>query len=338
MKLDRLDLNKLYAFFAIAEHGGISAAARRLSRTRSAVSQSLAALEASLERRLFDRVGKRLVLTREGELLYRRFREYQSMLQGTVDEIVNEDGAVRGPIWLGLFHGFPSSRLAEFIARFLGEHRDTSLRIVHAPVAKLTRRLLRGRLDFVLSFRPARPDSPRIATTKLYDQELVLVAARAFFRSGFDLVELRRTPVIDYYQSAPLISRWLAHHFGPDAEPIAPRVWAATTDLALELVQKRVGVAVVPAYLAGPLVRARRLRILDTGQPPLSDSVWLNERRDGYKSPAHAAFRRAVFDEFSNSTGGPSTAQSSPSRRAAKSSGGSSSSVITATPSARELS
>ncbi len=313
MKLDRLDLNKLYTFFAVAEHGGISGAARRLSRTRSAVSQSLSALEASLERKLFDRVGRRLVLTREGQLLYSRFRDYQSTLQGTVDEIVNEDGAVRGPIWLGLFQGFPSSRLAEFIAGFFGRYPETSLRVVHGPLESLTERLLRGRLDFVLSFRPARPESPRLKATKLYDQELVLVAARGFFRRGFDLDELRRTPVIDYYQSAPLISRWLEHHYGREAEPVTPRVWAATTDLALELVRKRVGAAVVPAYLAEPLVRARRLRIVDTGRPPLSDSVWLNERRDGYKSPAYGAFRAAMLEEFSGRD---------PARRGARSPGG----------------
>ncbi len=200
MKLDRLDLNKLYTFFAVAEHGGISGAARRLSRTRSAVSQSLSALEASLERPLFDRVGRRLVMTREGRLLYRRFREYQSMLQGTVDEIMNEEGAIRGPIWLGLFHGFPSSRLAEFIASFFRSYPETSLRVVHAPLADLTARLLRGRLDFVLSFRPAEPANPRLAATKLYDQGLVLVSGRSFFRQGFDLDELRRVPIIDYYQ------------------------------------------------------------------------------------------------------------------------------------------
>ena len=136
--------------------------------------------------------------------------------------------------------------------------------------------------------------------TKLYDQELVLVAARSFFRGGFDLNELRRTPVIDYYQNTPLISRWLEYHYDRDTEPVTPKVWAATTDLALELVRKRVGAAVVPAYLAHPLVRARRLRIADTGRPPLSDSVWLNERRDGYKSPAYEAFRTAMLEEFSS--------------------------------------
>ncbi len=299
MKLDRLDLNKLYTFFAVVEHDGISGAARSLSRTRSAVSQSLSSLEASLDRKLFDREGKKLVLRREGQILHSRFRLYQSMLQGTVDEIVNEEGAVRGPIWLGLYHGFPSSRLAEFIAHFLGSYPDTSIRLTHAPLSELTTRLLRGRLDFSLSFQPGSAENQRLYGTKLYDQELVLAAGRSFFRRGFDPDELRRVPVIDYYQSAPLISRWLEHHYGPGADGLQPKVWAATTDLALELVLKQVGAAVLPSYLVAPLARRHRLKVVETGHPQLSDSVWLNERRDGYKSPALTAFRAAVLEEFS---------------------------------------
>ena len=53
MSLDEVDLNKLATFFAVAEAGGVSAAARRLGVTRSAVSQSLAAFEASLALQLF---------------------------------------------------------------------------------------------------------------------------------------------------------------------------------------------------------------------------------------------------------------------------------------------
>ena len=52
MLLNRIDLNKLYVFFAIAEQDGVAGAARRLGRTPSAVSQSLSGLEEALEVRL----------------------------------------------------------------------------------------------------------------------------------------------------------------------------------------------------------------------------------------------------------------------------------------------
>ena len=98
MELTRIDLNKLHTFFAIADCDGVTAAARRLALTPSAVSQSLTGLESSLDVRLFNRVGRKLVLTREGELLYRRFRDYQNRLQETVTSITDVASCAR---WRG---------------------------------------------------------------------------------------------------------------------------------------------------------------------------------------------------------------------------------------------
>src|SRR5512139_1231475 len=56
--LDTMTLDQLRALEAVAETGSFSAAARRLGRVQSAVSQSIQALEASLGIALFDRSGK----------------------------------------------------------------------------------------------------------------------------------------------------------------------------------------------------------------------------------------------------------------------------------------
>ena len=46
MELSSIDLNKLHTFFSVAEHGGVTAAARRLALTPSAVSVAGAELTA----------------------------------------------------------------------------------------------------------------------------------------------------------------------------------------------------------------------------------------------------------------------------------------------------
>ena len=298
MKLNRLDLNKLHAFFMVAQHQGITGAAGSLALTRSAVSQSISALESSLGLRLFDRIGRRLVLTREGQLLRERFGDYQTMLQRTLDEIVNEKGEVRGLIRLGLFLGFPRLRLSAFITRFIARHPKASVRIVYAPQRDLDARLLRNALDYVLSFSAKSEASPKIASTKLFDQELVLVATSRYFRHGFALEELRRVPLIDYYESDPLIHRWLDHHLGERPSNLDVKVWAATTDLVLELVLNHAGAGVVPRYLAEPHVKRRRLRVIGTGRPELTDAIWLHELRGAYRSPASQTFCGALLAEF----------------------------------------
>jgi DNA-binding transcriptional LysR family regulator len=298
-----VDLNKLRVFFAVVEHGGVTGAAKRLALTRSAVSQSVSSLEGALELSLFDRVGKRLLLTREGRLLVERFREHQLELRRTLDEIADARTQVIGPIRVGLFLGFPRVRLARFLAAFSARHARAQVRLLYAPQEDLDARLLRNRLDFVFSFQSRGGASPRITSTRLFEQELVLVGNRRFFSRGFDLDALARTPVIDYYRSDPLIDRWLAHHYGDAGGAAAPevRVWAATTDLVLELLLQRAGVGVLPKEVAEPWIRRRRLVPVDPGRPALTDFIWLNEVEDGYRGSALTAFREAVLESFGRS-------------------------------------
>ena len=67
--LDRLTLDQLRMLIAVAETGSFSAAARRLGRVQSAVSQSVQALEATLGLALFDRGERTPKLSDAGRAL-----------------------------------------------------------------------------------------------------------------------------------------------------------------------------------------------------------------------------------------------------------------------------
>lgn len=67
--LDRLTLDQLRALIAVAETGSFSAAARRLGRVQSAVSQSIQSLETTLGVELFDRDAKTPKLNESGRVL-----------------------------------------------------------------------------------------------------------------------------------------------------------------------------------------------------------------------------------------------------------------------------
>jgi DNA-binding transcriptional LysR family regulator len=298
VRLNDLDLNKLHVFLTVADHDGVTAAARQLGRTRSAVSQSVSALEASLGAKLFDRVGKRMVLTRPGRLLHERARDYQRGLQRTVDELVDQRGEVSGLVRIGLFLGFPRVRFARFLSRFCTSHPRAAVRVVFAPQDDLAARLATNRLDYTFSFQPPPEGAARFESTRLFEQKLVLVSGRRFFRGGFEARELPHTPVVDYYQSDPLIARWIAHHLGDAAPATDVKVWAATTDMVLELVLDGIGVGVVPDSLATPYVARRRLRILTTRRRELTDFIWMNEPRAAYRDSTLTAFRAAALAEF----------------------------------------
>ena len=64
-----MDINNLQAFIEVADKKSFSRSAESLKLTQPAVSKRIAALEAELASRLFDRVGRRVHLTEAGKVL-----------------------------------------------------------------------------------------------------------------------------------------------------------------------------------------------------------------------------------------------------------------------------
>ena len=73
--LDNLTLDQMRVLIAVAEEGSFSAAARRLGRVQSAVSQAMQTLEENLRLTLFDRSGKTPALTEAGRMVLNDARQ-----------------------------------------------------------------------------------------------------------------------------------------------------------------------------------------------------------------------------------------------------------------------
>ena len=69
-----MDWDKLRIFHAVAEAGSFTHAGEKLNLSQSAVSRQISALEGSLKVPLFHRHARGLVLTEQGDVLYRTAR------------------------------------------------------------------------------------------------------------------------------------------------------------------------------------------------------------------------------------------------------------------------
>jgi DNA-binding transcriptional LysR family regulator len=298
--LNTVDLNKLRTFLAVAERGGISPAARGLALTRSAVSQSVSGLEGSLGVRLFDRVGRQLVLTAEGRTLARRFGRLHAELASALQLVVNEERAVRGLVRLGLYLGASRARVAASLARFAAAHPNVQVKLLYGAHAELREQLVGNRLDFALAIAPSHSALARVRSTLLFRQELVLVSARPFARGRALAESLAGLPCVDYYQSSPLVRRWLRHHFPRKRIAADVRVFAASSDMALELALAGAGAAVLPRELAAPWLEAGRLHAARSGRAELRDAVWLEEPAGAWRSETQRAFREALVADLAD--------------------------------------
>jgi DNA-binding transcriptional LysR family regulator len=143
-----LDLRLVRTFVAVAEHGTLSAAARRLHVTQGAVSQQLRRLEDSLDRQLLERGRRGTVLTQTGNWFLDRARR---MLEIN-DEVLTETGirSAREPLRFGAPLDLVGTTLTPVFRAFTEAWPDVDLTIRCGSSPELNEELDRGSLDLAV--------------------------------------------------------------------------------------------------------------------------------------------------------------------------------------------
>jgi DNA-binding transcriptional LysR family regulator len=96
-----LDFERLKAFRSVAMEKSFSRGARRIFRTQPAVSQSVARLERQVGQRLFERLGRRVELTRAGEVLFEHVEQAFHTLEAAQAQLDALGGLKRGLLRVG---------------------------------------------------------------------------------------------------------------------------------------------------------------------------------------------------------------------------------------------
>lgn len=147
-----MELRHLRYFVTVADAGGVSRGAARLNISQPALSRQIRDLENELGVSLFDRRGRRLVLTGEGEDLLTRGRQ----LLTDADSFSERAGALRGGdtgiIRVGVAPLTLESLLPPFLIRHQRRHPGVEVRLAEDSPNRLFARLERGELSLAVSF------------------------------------------------------------------------------------------------------------------------------------------------------------------------------------------
>lgn len=294
VKLNDVDLNKLHVFRVVAESSNLKEAGAQLLRTPSAISQSLAGLERFLGIPLFRRVGIRLELTEQGQLLLEQIKANEQALQDVFEAMGQAPKAVRGLVSLGLPMGYSASSLGETLSDLLLQYSELQLRLRFMLHAELAEALDKGRLEMALSLQPLKIWSRTIKSVELKKEHMVLAIPHTLKHLVLDQTPFVM-PLVDYFQKPLLFETWLKHHHF-SAKKIQPQVkaYGASLEHVLEFVKKGVGCAFVPRHSIGDELDKGLLieHPLDK-KSPLFVTVWLNSHCTPSKlsSSAHLVWK-----------------------------------------------
>jgi len=206
-----MEVRQLQTFCILAEELNFTRTAERVHTVQSNVTSQIKALEEELGSPLFDRLGKRVVLTEAG----RRFRPYAEKTLALMDQgrrAVQFGDEPAGPLYIGAPESVLTYRLPEVLKLFRKRYPKVELIFRPDMDEKLADSLEGGKLDLAISmsdsvdneslrsiklrtedvFLFGHPDHPLSSAKKIYpedltDQTLLLTEAGCGYRKKLDL-------------------------------------------------------------------------------------------------------------------------------------------------------
>lgn len=170
-----MDLRQLNTFLQVAELGSVSRASDRLRIAQPALSRQVRLLEEELGVPLFARHGRGMQLTPAGEALRARAGAILRQVEEARADLMDRAGTVRGRVVFGLTPTVGAVLATRLIERFLAEHPQVTLRVVHAFSGYLLEWLQAGELDIAVTYGGLTAAGVR--QTPLLIEGMCLVAA-----------------------------------------------------------------------------------------------------------------------------------------------------------------
>jgi DNA-binding transcriptional LysR family regulator len=296
--LDALTLDQLRTFVAIAEARSFRAAAGRLSRVQSAVSQAIANLETELGIRLFDRSGYRPALTPEGQALLADARAILLKVDTMRARARGLGEGLELNLAIALDPQFPLVLAAAALKDLHDTYPSVTVQMWTTPLGAAIVALREGRCT--LAITAADLPDPRIGL------ESLLFVPRAAVAAATHPLAARSK------DGAPLTAAELADHLQivvPDPSPLtegrdfgvlSPGTWhVSDNETKRALILAGTGWGSLPLWLIErDLAEGRLVRIpVDEFGPQAETFVraYLARRTDQPLGPAARAFREALL-------------------------------------------
>lgn len=230
-------------FYQVGVLESITLAAKELSVSQPAVSQSIKQLESTLGTKLLIRTAKGMKLTKEGQVLFQYIEKgYKQIEMGEkkLQEMLNLE---YGEIHIGASDMTLRFYLLPFLEKFHERYPKIKVRVSNGPTPETISFLREGKIDFGIVSTPfqSRDD---IQVVKVKEIEDVFIAGRKFTQyknKTLDLQELENLPLITLEKNTS--TRTAMNEFlGKNAVEMNPEFELSTSDMIVQFALRNLGV------------------------------------------------------------------------------------------------
>lgn len=290
-----LDWDKLRVFHAAAQAGSFTHAAEKLNLSQSAISRQVSALEQDVGVSLFNRHARGLILTEQGEILYKTAHDVLMKLENVRDQLAETKDTPQGLLRVTTTVGLGTSWLAPRVQEFLSLYPDMRMQLIFSnEELDLTMR----HADCAIRLR--QPQQPDLIQRRLFTVHFHLYAAPAYLEKHGQpakVADLDDHRIITFGEPVPVYLRdmnWLETAEREGQEAREPTLQINDLPSIKRAVEQGAGIAMLPDYLAEP--ESKIVRVMPDMEGPSFDTyfVYPEAMRNSAKL---AAFRDFLFNK-----------------------------------------
>ena len=292
-----MDWDKLKIFHAVAESGSFTKAATVLNLSQSAISRQIQSLENELKIHLFERHARGLVLTDNGEYLYKTAHEVISKLKDVEATLSDEKDRLQGKLTVTTVVSFGTTWLTPRIKEFMSLHPEIEIELIFDD-KELD--LSTRQADIGIFMR--RPKQLNYIQKKLINLHYHIYASTKYLeKHGHpkSVRDLDKHKFITYGRGAPspvFNPDWALKLGTKDSKKRKPVMKVNSVYGLLLAVQSGVGLAALPDYITVNVPNI--IKILPESEGPLTETHFVYPQ--SLKNVAKVkAFRNFLFSKVS---------------------------------------
>lgn len=192
-----MNFRKLNIFFETAKCLNMSKVAKNMYISQPSVSQAIAELEHELGVILFDRIGKKIYLTHEGEIYLEYVRRILNLYEEGINVVKASGEGKKGKLVIGASTTIGIYILPYIIKEFTQKNENIEISLIIENTAIIEDLILNNKVDFALV--EGKVKSKEIIVEDVWNDNLVFIASKdnqLSNKQNIKLEELSKTNLI----------------------------------------------------------------------------------------------------------------------------------------------
>jgi DNA-binding transcriptional LysR family regulator len=308
------DLNELYFFAKVVDHGGFSAAAQQLGIPKSRLSRHIAQLEHRLGVRLLNRTTRRVTLTELGRTYHQHCRDVLASADAADEAAERLRNEPSGLLKVTAPMGIADRDLAPILPGFLAKYPQVRVNLI---ITSRRIDLVEDGIDVALRVRMSGDEDPHLVTRRFGIANASLVATPRFLRRHQKIrhpTDLEHVPIVGMANADGLVRWRLENQTGEAiALTLTPRLAADHFAVLQGAALNDIGLTYLPElYCRDELKSGRFVAVLPDWSKPSAtvQAVYLSRRG---LLPSVRAFIDYLAKHLRAEQGGEHTADPEPS-------------------------